>query len=268
MTMPTYFPMTNNMDTYTNNLRNQRTGLEKLVNFKNNYGNTAAYEDFSDLMQEYTYNPNQTPLWEGTQNMLHTYINKGNDYVQAYGDTSRFTPTALNHKKIDLRTLGTNNTNNNNNINTNNNTAPASSTPNIGTNNNNQIKDPLPNTLLEDFHNKRKYIALNGNAEQRTQLHQLGDYSPENYETVLDMYNDAKPGFFGNIWNNILEAPGAFTKSALSIWNGYNAYKANKDYMNLARESFDLQKQQYLDREERTKKEFAALQSRRAGSSL
>ena len=29
-----------------------------------------------------------------------------------------------------------------------------------------------------------------------------------------------------------------------------------------------LQKQQYLDREDRAKKEFAALQSRRAGSSL
>ena len=256
MAMPTYFPMTNNMDTYTNNLSNQRAGLEKLVNFKNAHGNTAAYKDFSGLMQEYTYNPNQTPLWEGTQNMLHTYINKGNDYVQAYGDTSRFTPTALNHKKIDLSTLGTNNT-----------TASASSTPNIGTTNS-QIKDPLPNTLLEDYHNKRKYIALNGNAEQRTQLHQLGDYSPENYETVLGMYNDVKPGFFGNIWNKILEEPGAFTQSALNIWNGYNAYKANKDYMNLARESFDLQKQQYLDREERTKKEFEALQSRRAGSSL
>lgn len=259
MAMPTYFPMTNNKDTYINNLRNQRTGLEKIVNFKNNYGNTAAYEDFSDLMQEYTYNPNQTPLWEGTQNMLHTYINKGNDYVQAYGNASRFTPTALNHKKINLSTIGTNNT-----------AAPASSTSNIGTNNNNnnQIKDPLQNTLLEDFNNKRKYIALNGNAEQRTQLHQLGDYSPENYETVLGMYNDVKPGFFGNIWNKILEEPGAFTQSALNIWNGYNAYKANKDYMNLARESFNLQKQQYLDREERTKKEFAALQSRRAGSSL
>ena len=241
MAMPTYFPMTNNMNTYTNNLSNQRAGLENLVKFKNDYGNTAAYKDFSGLMQEYTYNPNQTPLWEGTQNMLHTYINKGNDYVKAYGDTSRFTPTALNHKKIDLSTLGTNNS---------------------------QIKDPLPNTLLEDFHNKRKYIALNGNAEQRTQLHQLGDYSPENYETVLGMYNDVKPGFFGNIWNKILEEPGAFTQSALNIWNGYNAYKANKDYMNLARESFDLQKQQYLDREERTKKEFEALQSRRAGSSL
>lgn len=243
MAMPTYFPMTNNMNTYTNNLSNQRAGLEKIVNFKNNYGNTAAYEDFSDLMQEYTHNPNQTPLWEGTQNMLHTYINKGNDYVQAYGDASRFTPTALNHKKIDLNTLGTNN-------------------------NNSRIKDPLSNTLLEDFHNKRKYIALNGDAEQRTQLHQLGDYSPENYETVLGMYNDVKPGFFGSIWNSIKEEPGAFTKSALNIWNGYNAYKANKDYMNLAKDAFDIQKQQYLNREERTKKEFAALQSRRAGSSL
>ena len=256
MAMPTYFPMTNNMDTYTNNLSNQRAGLEKLVNFKNNHGNTAAYKDFSGLMQEYTYNPNQTPLWEGTQNMLHTYINKGNDYVQAYGNASRFTPTALNHKKIDLSTLGTNNT-----------TTPASGASNIGTNNS-QIKDPLPNTMLEDFHNKRKYIALNGNAEQRTQLHQLGDYSPENYETVLSMYNEVQPGFFGNIWNKILEEPGAFTQSALNIWNGYNAYKANKDYMNLARESFDLQKQQYQDREDRAKKEFAALQSRRAGSSL
>lgn len=256
MAMPTYFPMNSNMDTYTNNLSNQRAGLENLLNFKNNYGNTAAYKDFSGLMQEYTYNPNQTPLWEGTQNMLHTYINKGNDYVQAYGNASRFTPTALNHKKIDLSALGTNNT-----------TTPASSASNVGSNNS-QIKDPLLNTMLGDFHDKRKYIALNGNAEQRTQLHKLGDYSPENYETVLNMYNETKPGFFGNIWNKILEEPGAFTKSALNIWNGYNAYKANKDYMNLARESFDLQKQQYQNREDRAKKEFAALQSRRAGSSL
>lgn len=239
--MPTYFPMTNNIDTYTNNLSNQRAGLEKLVNFKNDHGNTAAYKDFSGLMQEYTYNPNQTPLWEGTQNMLHTYINKGNDYVQAYGDASRFTPTALNHKKIDLSTIGTNNS---------------------------QIKDPLSNTLLEDFHNKRKYIALNGDAEQRTQLHQLGDYSPENYETVLGMYNDVKPGFFGSIWNSIKEEPGAFTQSALNIWNSIRANDLAKDYSNLMKDSFNLQKQQYLDREDRAKKEFAALQSRRAGSSL
>lgn len=239
--MPTYFPMTNNIDTYTNNLSNQRAGLEKLVNFKNDHGNTAAYKDFSGLMQEYTYNPNQTPLWEGTQNMLHTYINKGNDYVQAYGDASRFTPTALNHKKIDLSTIGTNNS---------------------------QIKDPLSNTLLEDFHNKRKYIALNGDAEQRTQLHQLGDYSPENYETVLGMYNDVKPGFFGSIWDSIKEEPGAFMQGALNIWNSIRANDLAKDYSNLMKDSFNLQKQQYLDREDRAKKEFAALQSRRAGSSL
>lgn len=86
--------------------------------------------------------------------------------------------------------------------------------------------------------------------------------------TIKNLEEANKPGFFGNVWNKILEQPGAFTQSALNIWNGYNAYRANKDYMNLARESFDLQKQQYLDREERTKKEFEALQSRRAGSSL
>lgn len=251
MTMPTYFPMTNNIDSYTNNLSNQRAGLENLANFKNNYGDTAAYKDFSGLMQEYTYNPNQTPLWEGTQNMLHTYINKGNDYVQAYGNTSRFTPTALNNKKIDLNALGTNNT-----------TAPVSST--TTKTNTPDLSKPVDSTLWNtSFYGVDKY----GSAEDRAKIAGM-ENTLENYQTINKMYEDVKPGFFGNVWNKILEQPGAFTQSALNIWNGYNAYKASKDYMNLARDSFDLQKQQYLDREERTKKEFDALQSRRAGSSL
>lgn len=77
-----------------------------------------------------------------------------------------------------------------------------------------------------------------------------------------------KPGFFGNIWNKIQEEPGAFIKGALSIWNSINANNLAKDYSKLMKDSFNLQKQQYLDREDRAKKEFAALQSRRAGSSL
>lgn len=251
MAMPTYFPMNSNMDTYTNNLSNQRAGLEKLVNFKNNYGNTAAYKDFSGLMQEYTYNPNQTPLWEGTQNMLHTYINKGNDYVQAYGDTSRFTPTALNHKKIDLSALGTNNT-----------TTPASTT-NTNTNTP-DLSKPVDSTLWNTaFYGVDKH----GSPEDRAKIAGMQN-TLENYQILNKMYEDVKPGFFGNIWESITKQPGAFIGGALNIWNSYNAYKANKDYMNLARESFDLQKQQYLDREERSKKEFEALQSRRAGSSL
>lgn len=253
MTMPTYFPMTNNMDTYTNNLSNQRAGLENLVNFKNDYGNTAAYKDFSGLMQEYTYNPNQTPLWEGTQNMLHTYINKGNDYVQAYGNTSRFTPTALNHKKIDLSTLGTNNT-----------TTPASSTIAKTNTNTPDLSKPVASSLWDPIFNG---AFTNGSAEDRVKLAGMQN-TLENFQIINKMYEDTKPGFFGNVWNKILEQPGAFTQSALNIWNGYNAYKASKDYMDLARDSFDLQKQQYLDREERTKKEFEALQSRRTGSSL
>lgn len=247
MAMPTYFPMNSNMDTYTNNLSNQRAGLEKLVNFKNNYGNTAAYKDFSGLMQEYTYNPNQTSLWEGTQNMLHAYINKGNDYVQAYGNTSRFTPTALNHKKVDLSTLGTNNTTA---------TTSTSSTP--------DLHKPVASNLWNTAFNS---VEQNGSAEDRAKIAGM-ENTLENYQILNKMYEDVKPGFFGNIWNKILEQPGAFTQSALNIWNGYNAYKASKDYIDLARDSFDLQKQQYLDREERTKKEFEALQSRRAGSSL
>ena len=255
MAMPTYFPMTNNMDTYTNSLSNQRAGLENLVNFKNNYGNTAAYKDFSGLMQEYTYNPNQSPLWEGTQNMLHTYINKGNDYVQAYGNTSRFTPTALNHKKIDLSALSANNT-----------TTPVSSTPNATTAKTNtpDLSKPVASSLWDPAFNG---VLTNGSAEDRAKLAGM-ENTLENYQILNKMYEDTKPGFFGNVWNKILEQPGAFTQSALNIWNGYNAYKASKDYMDLARDSFDLQKQQYLDREERTKKEFEALQSRRAGSSL
>lgn len=252
MTMPTYFPMTNNIDTYTNNLSNQRAGLENLVNFKNDYGNTAAYKDFSGLMQEYTYNPNQTPLWEGTQNMLHTYINKGNDYVQAYGDTSRFTPTALNHKKIDLSTLSTNNT-----------TTPASSTIAKTNTNTPDLSKPVASSLWDPI-----IQSIQKNAPER--LNEIAGLQNtlENFRKINAINNEVKPGFFGNVWNKILEQPGAFTQSALNIWNGYNAYKASKDYMDLARDSFDLQKQQYLDREERTKKEFEALQSRRAGSSL
>lgn len=80
--------------------------------------------------------------------------------------------------------------------------------------------------------------------------------------------NKNKPGFFGNIWDRITEQPGAFTESVLNIWNSIRANDLAKDYSNLMRDSFNLQKQQYLDREDRAKKEFAALQSRRAGSSL
>lgn len=77
-----------------------------------------------------------------------------------------------------------------------------------------------------------------------------------------------KPGFFGNIWESIQEKPGAFIGGALNIWNSIRANDLAKDYYNLMKDSFNLQKQQYLDREDRAKKEFAALQSRRAGSSL
>lgn len=96
----------------------------------------------------------------------------------------------------------------------------------------------------------------------------LSRYASNPNKFMKDYGTKSKPGFFSNIWERIQEEPGAFIGGALDIWNSYSAYKANKDYMNLARESFDLQKQQYLDREDRAKKEFAALQSRRAGSSL
>jgi hypothetical protein len=82
------------------------------------------------------------------------------------------------------------------------------------------------------------------------------------------MYEDTKPGFFGNIWNKVLEKPGAFIGGALDIWNSIRANDLAKDYSSMMKDSFNLQKQQYLDREDRAKQEFAALQSRRAGSSL
>lgn len=251
MAMPTYFPMTNNIDTYTNNLSNQRAGLENLVNFKNNYGNTAAYKDFSGLMQEYTYNPNQTPLWEGTQNMLHTYINKGNDYVQTYGNASRFTPTALNHKKIDLNRLSTNNT-----------TTPVSTTKtNASTP---DLPKPVNSTLWNTTSNNAYKYAT---PEQQNEIAGMTN-TLENFKKINKIYNDNKPGFFGNIWESITEQPGAFIGGALNIWNSIRANDLAKDYSNLMKDSFNLQKQQYLDREDRAKKEFAALQSRRAGSSL
>jgi hypothetical protein len=259
--MPTYFPMNSSIDTYTNNLNKQHAGLENLLNFKNSYGNTAAYKDFSGLMQEYTYNPNQTPLWEGTQNMLHTYINKGNDYVQTYGNASRFTPTPLNHKKIDLSTLSTNNTATS--------TSGASNitTTNTNTNNtgtNNATSKPVASSLWDPAFNG---VIKNGSAEDRAKIAGM-ENTLENYKILNKMYEDTKPGFFGNIWDRITEEPGAFIGGALDIWNSIRANDLAKDYSSMMRDSFNLQKQQYLDREDRAKQEFAALQSRRAGSSL
>lgn len=96
----------------------------------------------------------------------------------------------------------------------------------------------------------------------------LHRYASNPNKFMEDYGAKSKPGFFSNIWERIQEEPGAFIGGALDIWNSINANNLAKDYTNLMRDSFNLQKQQYLDREDRAKQEFAALQSRRAGSSL
>lgn len=114
--------------------------------------------------------------------------------------------------------------------------------------------------LTKDLNNNN-----NNNTIWKNATNFLNRYENNPQEFMKDY---TKPGFFGNIWNKIQEKPGAFMEGALNIWNSIRANDLAKDYSNLMKDSFNLQKQQYLDREDRAKKEFAALQSRRAGSSL
>lgn len=248
MTMPLYVSMHNNANMsnadvnatgfkhpYENYLTEQQSYLDSVTNIANEK-NESPYHKYSQYMSALTKDPNNASIWKDSTDMLNRYAHNPQGFMQDF-------PTYATNLNLYKRNTGTTDTNNAN--------APDLSKP---------VASSLWNTA---FFGVDKY----GSAEDRAKIAGM-ENTLENYQILNKMYEDVKPGFFGNVWNKILEQPGAFTKSALNIWNGYNAYKANKDYMNLARDSFDLQKQQYQDREERTKKEFEALQSRRAGSSL
>ena len=128
---------------------------------------------------------------------------------------------------------------------------------------------PLVSQIQKNFYNNNiPYLVDKGFASQINTGAPTPGYMDYVNATAKRLREEDKPGFFENTWNKISNNFGAFTEGALNIWNSINAYKANKDYMNIYKDSFNLQKQQYLDREDRAKKEFAALQSRRAGSSL
>lgn len=249
MTMPLYVSMHNNanlsnadvnatgfQNPYETHLNEQQAHLNTLLKLANEEKNQAPYNEYIRYMSALTKDPNNSNIWKDATSFLNRYEHNPQGFMQEYPKTL----TGMNlYKPVSL-----------------NNTTANTNTP--------DLTKPV-NSILWDtaFRGVDKY----GSAGDREKIAGM-ENTLGNYQILNKIYEDVKPGFFGNIWNKIVEQPGAFTQSALNIWNSYNAYKANKEYMNLARESFDLQKQQYLDREDRAKKEFAALQSRRAGSSL
>lgn len=128
---------------------------------------------------------------------------------------------------------------------------------------------PLVSQVQENFYkNNLPYLVDKGYGSQINTGAPTSGYMDYVNATAKRLREEDKPGFFDNIKNNISNNFGAFTEGILDIWNSINHYNTQKDYMNIYKDSFNLQKQQYLDREDRAKKEFAALQSRRAGSSL
>lgn len=130
-------------------------------------------------------------------------------------------------------------------------------------------KSPIVSQIQSNFYNNNiPYLVDKGYGSQISTGAPTSGYMDYVNATTKRLREEDKPGFLENTWNNITNNFGKFTEGVMSIWNGINQYNANKDYMDVYKDSFNLQKQQYLDREDRAKKEFAALQSRRAGSSL
>lgn len=128
---------------------------------------------------------------------------------------------------------------------------------------------PLVSQIQDNYYkNNLPYLVDKGFGSQINTGAPTSGYMDYVNATAKRLREEDKPGFFDNLKNNISNNFGAFTEGVLNIWNSINHYNTQKDYMNLYKDSFNLQKQQYLDREDRAKKEFAALQSRRAGSSL
>lgn len=245
MTMPLYVSMHNNANLsnadvnatgfknpYETYLTEQQAYLDNVTKIANEK-NESPYNQYTQYMSALTKDPNNSAIWKDSTEFLNRYAHNPQGFMQDY-------PTYATNLNLYKRNTGTNNNN----------------TP--------DLSKPVDSTLWNTaFYGVDKH----GSPEDRAKIAGMQN-TLENYQTLNKMYEDVKPGFFGNIWNNILEEPGAFTKSALSIWNSIRANDLAKDYSKLMKDSFNLQKQQYLDREDRAKKEFAALQSRRAGSSL
>lgn len=243
MTMPLYVSMHNNANMsnadvnatgfknpYENYLTEQQSYLTALNNLSNE-GNKSPYVAYRNYMSALTKDPNNSAIWKDSTEFLNRYEHNPKGFMEIY-------PTNLTGVNIRIPndsskgTLGTTTT----------------------------VDPTLWNTTRN---NAFKYA----NTEQQNEIAGY-ENTLENFKKMNKIYNDNKPGFFGNIWESIQEKPGAFMEGALNIWNSIRANDLAKDYSNLMKDSFNLQKQQYLDREDRAKKEFAALQSRRAGSSL
>ena len=247
MTMPLYVSMHNNAnlsnaDVNATNFKNpyetylteQQAYLDSVTNLSNEK-NESPYNQYTQYMSALTKDPNNSAVWKDSTEFLNRYAHNPKGFMQDYSTYA----TNLNLYKRNTNTA-TNNTN----------------TP--------DLSKPVASSLWNTAFNS---VLTNGSAEDRAKLAGM-ENTLENYQILNKMYEDTKPGFFGNVWNSIQEKPGAFIGGALNIWNSIRANDLAKDYSNLMKDSFNLQKQQYLDREDRAKKEFAALQSRRAGSSL
>lgn len=245
MTMPLYVSMHNNAnlsnaDVNATNFKNpyetylteQQAYLNTLNNLANE-GNKSPYVAYRNYMSDLTKDPNNSAIWKDSTEFLNRYAHNPKGFMEIY-------PTVLN-TGVDIKRL--------------------TGTGNKGTIGTTSTVDP---TLWDS---RKKGINKYGTVDMQNEVAGM-ENTLENYKKINKMYNDVKPGFFGNIWESIQEKPGAFMEGALNIWNSIRANDLAKDYSNLMKDSFNLQKQQYLDREDRAKKEFAALQSRRAGSSL
>lgn len=245
MTMPLYVSMHNNANLsnadvnatdfknpYETYLTEQQAYLDNVTNIANEK-NESPYNQYTQYMSALTKDPNNSAIWKDSTEFLNRYAHNPQGFMQDY-------PTHATNLNLYKRNTGTNNSN----------------TP--------DLSKPVESTLWNTaFRGVDKY----GSPEDREKIAGMQN-TLGNYQILNKMYEDVKPGFFGNIWESITEQPGAFIGGALNIWNSIRANDLAKDYYNLMKDSFNLQKQQYLDREDRAKKEFAALQSRRAGSSL
>lgn len=246
--MPLYISMHNNANLsnadvnatgfknpYENYLTEQQSYLTALKNLSNE-GNKSPYVAYRNYMSDLTKDPNNSAIWKDSTEFLNRYAHNPQGFMQDF-------PTHATNLNLYKRNTGTTTTNNTN-------------TP--------DLSKPVASSLWNTAFNS---VEQNGSAEDRAKIAGMQN-TLGNYQILNKMYEDVKPGFFGNVWERITEQPGAFIGGALDIWNSIRANDLAKDYSNLMKDSFNLQKQQYLDREDRAKKEFAALQSRRAGSSL
>jgi hypothetical protein len=252
--MPLYVSMHNNANLsnadvnatgfknpYENYLTEQQAYLDSVTKLANEQSNQAPYNQYIQYMSALTKDPNNSTIWKDATSFLNRYEHNPQGFMQEY-------PYKFTGKN--LYKPGNSNVITNTDTNT--------------TGTNDATSKPVASSLWDPAFNG---VLKNGSAEDRAKIAGM-ENTLENYKILNKMYEDTKPGFFGNIWNKITEEPGGFIGGALNIWNSIRANDLAKDYSSMMRDSFNLQKQQYLDREDRAKQEFAALQSRRAGSSL